>query len=247
MYEKELENLGLGEKETKVYLASLELGADTAQNIAKKAGINRATTYVQIDSLKDKGLMSEFEKGKKTFYVAESPDRLSGLFKTFEAQLDVRKSELQRILPALLDMFSGMGERPRVRFYEGQEGVRMIRQDFLKIKDKIICGFTNLDRLFKFSPEYEKEYIKYRVDNDIHLQVIYTSKKGAVPDANDPARLREAKFLEYDKFPVTADITIYDNKVAIEAYKSKQIGIMIESDEIANAMKCIFKNLWDRM
>ena len=55
MYEKELQDLGLSEKEAKVYLTALEMGAETAQNIAKKANVNRATTYVQIDSLKAKG------------------------------------------------------------------------------------------------------------------------------------------------------------------------------------------------
>lgn len=73
MYEKELQNLGLSEKEAKVYTTSLELGPDTVQNIAKESGINRATTYVQIGTLKEKGLISEFEKGKKTYFVAESP------------------------------------------------------------------------------------------------------------------------------------------------------------------------------
>lgn len=40
MYEKELISFGLSEKEAKVYLAALELGAETAQNLSKKAGIN---------------------------------------------------------------------------------------------------------------------------------------------------------------------------------------------------------------
>ncbi len=72
MYEKELQNLGLTEKEARTYLASLELGPETAQNIAKKTGINRATTYVQIESLKKRGLMSEFEKGALDILVATS-------------------------------------------------------------------------------------------------------------------------------------------------------------------------------
>ena len=93
MYEKELQHLGLSEKEARVYIASLELGADTAQHIAQKATINRATTYVQIEALKKKGLMSEFEKGKKTLYVVESPDRLQSLLRVFEKELDLKKAK----------------------------------------------------------------------------------------------------------------------------------------------------------
>lgn len=41
--ENKLKELGLADKEARVYLASLELGSDTVQNIAKKSGVNRAT------------------------------------------------------------------------------------------------------------------------------------------------------------------------------------------------------------
>ena len=132
MYEKELVSLGLSEKEAKVYLAALDLGPETVQKIAQKAGVNRPTAYVQIESLKEKGLMSQFEKGKKTFYVAESPERLSSLLNAFEKELEFKRAETSRILPALLDVFAGAGERPKVRFLEGVEGLKTIKQEFLK-------------------------------------------------------------------------------------------------------------------
>ena len=113
MYEKELQALGLSEKEAKVFLASLELGPDTVQNIAKKSGINRPTAYVQIESLKKKGLMSEVEKGKKVLNTAESPERLSSLLNALEKELDFKKIEIKRILPALQELSLGAGERPK--------------------------------------------------------------------------------------------------------------------------------------
>ena len=42
--DKELQKIGLSEKEAKVYLAALELGQASVQNIARKAEVNRATT-----------------------------------------------------------------------------------------------------------------------------------------------------------------------------------------------------------
>lgn len=247
MYEKELQDLGLGEKEAKVYLTALELGPETAQNIAKKANVNRATTYVQIDLLKAKGLVSEFEKGKKTFYVAESPDRLRSLFKTFEAELDVRKSELQRVLPTLLEMFAGMGERPKVRFFEGREGIQLMREDFAKIKVKKIYSVINRDKLREFSPNMQDDYVSDRVAKKIPIDIIYTSKEGPDPAYSDPAKYREAKFIDYEKLPINADITIYDEKVVLEGYGDKIIGIVIESQQIAHTMKALFTNLWERL
>ena len=41
MFENELQQLGLSEKEAKVYLASLELGSTSVLEISKKAGLKR--------------------------------------------------------------------------------------------------------------------------------------------------------------------------------------------------------------
>jgi len=247
MYERELQNLGLSEKEAKVYLTALELGADTAQNIAKKAGVNRATTYVQIDSLKQKGLITEFEKGKKTFYVAESPQRLESLFKTFEAELEIRKGELDQALPALLEMFAGMGERPKVRYFEGREGLNHMKADFSKIKTREMYSIINRDKIREFTPHMKEDYIDFRVANKIPIKVIYTKQGGPDPTDKDAEQYRESKFIDYDKFPLNADITIYDEKVVMASYGTKIIGIIIESQQIANALKAIFMNLWERL
>ena len=78
----ELQKIGLSHKEAKVYLANLELGQSSVQNIAKKASVNRATTYVILNSLIEKGLCSTFMQNKKTFYAASDPEQLETIFET---------------------------------------------------------------------------------------------------------------------------------------------------------------------
>ena len=73
---RELNYLGLNEKEAKVYLAALELGKSSVQNIAKKADVNRATTYVVIEALIKRGLMSSANENKKQYFIAEAPEKL---------------------------------------------------------------------------------------------------------------------------------------------------------------------------
>lgn len=245
MYEKELENLGLSEKEARVYVASLELGPETAQNIARKAGINRPTTYLQIESLKEKGLMSEFQRGKKAFYSAESPGRLLSLLNILEKNLEFKQAEAKRILPILNDIFAGAGERPKVRFFEGLVGAKAMQEDFLSVKNKTIESFTNLDKLFETFPKYEDNYTKRRLANGIEALIIYTRKTGPVAGATDPAKLRKAKFVSSDKLPMTADITIFDDKVALITYKAKPVGVFIEDKDIADAMRAIFYLIWN--
>ncbi len=245
MYEKELQNLGLSEKESKVYLAALELGPETVQNIARKADINRPTAYLQIELLKQKGLVSEFEKGKKTYYSAESPERVLSLLNNFQQELEFKKSEVMRILPALNDLFAGAGEKPKVRFFEGIEGVKAMQNDFLAVKDKKIESFTNLDKLFELFPQHEDEYTKQRINKGIKAFVIYTRKEGPVEDATSEKNLREAKYLDQNKIPMSADVTIFDNKVALITYKAKPVSVIIEDADIAAAIRAIFYSVWN--
>ena len=248
MYEKELQQLGLSEKESRIYLASLELGPASAQNIALKADINRPTTYVQIESLKSKGLMSEAIKGGRTLYVAESPERLGSLLAKAEKELELSKEELIRVLPALASLFSGAGEKPLVRFFEGIEGAKAMREDYLRMKGKTVIGFSNLDKLFDVFPKHEEEYSKRRIEAGIRSKAIYTRKAGPLEGDTDPAKLRQAKFISHDKFPVSADITVYDNKVAIVTYKKeKPVGVVIESQEIADTVSAIFSVMWENL
>ncbi len=245
MYEKELQNLGLSEKEAKVYMTALELGPDTAQNIAKQSGINRATTYVQVESLKEKGLMSEFEKGKKTFFVAESPNRLKNLLSVIEKELLIKKAETNTVLPGLLSMFEGMGERPIVRFFEGLEGAKAEREDFLKIKNKMIYGVIDYDKLFTLYPEQQIEYTDVRAKRKIKTKVFYTAK-APVKDANSKKFLREAKYIPSDKLNIEASVTLYDNKIAISTYSSNPMSVVIESEPMAKTCRSLFEFFWSK-
>lgn len=246
MYEKELQTLGLSEKETAVYLAALELGPETAQNLAKKARINRPTTYAQIESLKKKGLMSEITKGKKTFYVAEDPEKLESLLHTFEQELGFKKIELGRILPGLAELFAGAGDRPKVRFFEGIEGARTVQEDILKTSEGG-CSIVNLDKLFALFPKYEEEFSKKRIARNIRARTIYTRQGGPLKNANDPQKLREAKFISPEKFPVEADLTIYGRRVAIMTYHQQSAAVIIESREIAETLRAIFNLIWQSL
>ena len=135
--EKELEQLGLSDKEAKTYLASLSLGGSVVQNIAKKAELKRPTTYFAIEQLIKRGLMSYFEKGKKRYFVAESPERLISLLAARKKRAQLLETQLQKIMPELNSLFGLIGEKPKIQFFEGKEGIVSIREDILKTKTKL--------------------------------------------------------------------------------------------------------------
>jgi sugar-specific transcriptional regulator TrmB len=130
-YIQELMNLGLKDKEACVYLSSLELGPSPAQNIAKKAGVVRATTYVILEELMQMGLVTKYKEGKKTMFSAEAPSQLLRLLEKEEEVIEQRQKELKDILPELQMLAKALGDKPSVRYFEGKEGLAAIRRDMV--------------------------------------------------------------------------------------------------------------------
>jgi sugar-specific transcriptional regulator TrmB len=245
MLEKELQKLGLSDKEAKVYLSSMELGPTPVQEISKKAGVNRATTYVMIESLIGRGLMSSFEKGKKRFFTAESPEQLVALLHKEEAEVKEKTRQMMEILPELKILFAAVEEKPRVKFFEGLEGLRAVQEDILKSKYDQMEEIFSLDdayRTFPPGPDDHRQKLLEKTKN-ISVRVIYTSEQGAILKAKEGKC--ERRHIPIEKFPFTTDITVYGKKIAIGTNRGKLMGVIIESQEMSEALRAMFDLAWE--
>lgn len=247
MLEIDLQKLGLNEKDVKVYLAALELGYSSAQNIAKKAGVNRATTYFIIEGLTKKGLMTEIEKDKKTFFAAEDPSSLGVIIDKKAKEAEEVKNVFKEILPQLESIYNLAAEKPKIRYYEGIDGIRAMRMEFINLSstEKEIVGFISLDKLLKYFPKHEQEITIKRIDKKIKSRILYTNKVGAIENATDEKLLREARYIPTDKFNFTSDISIYGDRISMIFLKEKLGGVIIESKELADMMRAIFDLAWE--
>lgn len=237
-----MKKLGFSDKEAKVYLALLELGNAPVQEIAKKAGVNRATTYVVLDSLKKQGVASTVEQGKKTMYAAENPATLMRLFKLREEEIREKEEEFKKALPELDALFNLSGNRPRVRYFEGKEGLRAMREDVLLSGVKEALNIYSLDEMREvFSSQENEEMARRREAVGLNVRAIYTSKKGVHTGFKSKS---ERRFVPYEKFPFVADIAIYGNRVSITTLRGKLLTVIIENQEIADTWKLIFELAW---
>ena len=70
-----LVNIGLSPKESKVYLAALELGPSPASDIALRSKLNRVSTYDILEKLIKRGFISTYTQKRVKYFVATEPDR----------------------------------------------------------------------------------------------------------------------------------------------------------------------------
>ncbi len=248
-----IEELGLSNKEARVYVASLMVGPSAVQRIAEQAAIKRVTTYVILESLIGLGLVSQTVKGKKTFFIAEDPSNLKRLIEKREQELKEQKSNFQQILPELSALKSVPKDSPNIRFYDSSDGIRTIMNNFLEEArksangDVVIRAFSNLDQLYIHFPELSKSQVNTaRVKAGIHSHFLYTSAQGPLLKLGDPTNNRESRWVPIDKFDMGGDFTIVgDNVLMISFVGVHPIGVAITSPEIARGMRAIFDLAWE--
>ena len=235
-----IKQLGISENEARVYVAALELGQATVQDLGKKARVKRTTVYTTIEGLKEKGLLAETKKGKKTLFIAQNPEALLSLS-------EKRLVEIKKALPELKSIYNAGGaEKPKLKFYEGKEGYFVVYQDILKQNPKELLVIASYkDWLKHIDLAFEEEWTQQRIKQGIFLRWLDFKTKETIKKAKEGKKgLREIRFLQ-DKFAFTSATFIYNGKIILMSGKAKDfMAIVIENQEFFQTHKQLFELLW---
>lgn len=249
-----LQKIGLSDKDAEVYLACLELGTQPASVIAKKAGLKRPTTYLILEGLLKKGLVSEYTGSNVKYFTSVSPEYLLNYVEKQRRELTSHQRELEQFLPQFQSLTNPYSLNPRVRFYEGMEGIERVMNDTLTSKEPLRC-YSTMDAWFARSDT--KDYILWYGKQRVHVKKIPIRSinpdtpvarkylEDDYPDVEINPNMSHFRWLPKDIQVFSNEINIYDNKVAIACLgKNELLGIIIESESIAATQKSIFEVAW---
>ncbi|MCX6780884.1 MAG: hypothetical protein NT003_02075 [Candidatus Magasanikbacteria bacterium] len=237
-WKKILKSLGLTDSETTIYILSLELGPAPVQDIARKAGVSRMTTYTAIESLTNRGLMSSVLKGKKMLYAAENPERLISFVKGKVIEAETTLREIEHSLGEL--KLKQRGEKPAVRLLEGIEGLQTYLEDVIATKPNDTCEFYNADTVFEvFTPDDLKPLREHMSRLKVKGRALHSGTLKM-----DPRKEVETVKIIHPHKNFGGDIFVYGNKVALSTLHGKIITVIIESQEIADTIQALFDLAW---
>jgi len=185
-----------------------------------------------------------FQKGKKRYYVSESPDRLMSILRLQQKELEEKKSELEGVLPMLMSLYNAEGAKPQVRYLEGIEGTETVRKVFEGLAGDFVT-IVPIDDVAKTEAiiHGRDEHLHRVIENGVQGKALIVSA-----DAN-PAHLPdlghvESRIVDAKVFPIHAEITVRGNHVFFFSYKSSHLSLVIVSQEIADAVKALFDLAW---
>jgi len=235
--QKVLEQFGLNKKQAKIYLAVLELGSATVNNISRKSDLARSSCYDLLDSLIKKGIANSFSKKGVKYFSVDDPQKI---FKLAQEKAEV----LQGVLPQLNALYASAKEKPAVRFYQGIEGMKNIFREILKDNNPEVLSFGSADDLLKTMGDYHLEFVKKRVKAKMLARTILRKTKMAQQRKElGQKELRQVRFISQD-FNYQGTMTIFGNKIAFFSFIKDHVAVLIESKEIANIQKAMFEYVW---
>ena len=236
-----LQDFGLSESETAVYIALLEAGRELGgSDIAKRAAIPRQYVYAAIPSLRERGLVIEIPHGKQSRYKAVSQGEIEKIAKRklVEAEKLVRE----------LSAFSRLGYEQDFEVIQGEEAIqcyefRMVESldagDVEYIIGGASDGFTKTmgPLLKRYLNEKKKKNIGVKYIGSLNEEPYYKQFIGLYSN-------QEYRFMS--KLPQgIAHMVVRKDSVSFYSFLNPPLIYVVKSPVVAKNYEQFFLMLWD--
>lgn len=239
-----LQNYGLSQKEARVYLTVLELWTSVASTIARRAELNRVTTYTLLEDMKRDGIVNETAKDGIKYYSVISPN-------TLLKQLEYKYESFKEKVPELLAMAEKFGNKPKVQFYDGANGLKLLFKEIILSWEVMPAGepFLTFVGTNKIDPTFlewlNKEWSPRRLK--FKRKSIAIAAKSTSEYADFNIKRHDSIVIDDPVFDLANEIVMYGNtKVAILMYQTNELcWLSIDSLTLHNGLKSMFHLIWN--
>lgn len=236
-----LMQLGLTKPQAKAYILLIKEGKLSPPVLASKIGESRTNAYKILDKLVEIQLAKKTEENKKFVYRPENPVALENLAREARDHMLQQEKQVKNYLPTLLNYFYTYSEQPGVRFFQGEAGIKEIFNDMLRTRKTIYLLRSPADIKF-YNEEFFLKFREKRAKLGIETQALTPNVKSAIHSPELDARNKFMRtWLPKEAYDASVEWNAYGDKVAIISYGQEAIGMIIESPQIAESFRRIFK------
>ncbi len=236
MIEK-LQKFGLSEKEARVCAALFEIPGSVVTDVAKRASINRSTTYVLLESLGKRGLVSISERRGVRVYSPVSPDRLVEMAET-ELSKSKELLDLSRELASSIKkMLTSEPSRSKVKVYESAEGIKIISENKLNAKEGV-RSYAAIKELRDVFPRFFQGFEKRQSAQGKAIKQLAPDTAETREFLRESGKVSATIGLIPDS-GFTSGLDVFDNKVTFIS-PEENTALVIESKQFAHAVKALF-------
>ncbi len=241
MEEINLEEIGLTEGESKVYLSLLRLGASTIGKIIKEAQVSNSKIYDILDRLNKKGLVGVSIINNVKNFEAKNPSVISDLISDKEENINKVKKEI----PRLQEMYEYAEPIQEAEILQGIRGIKTFTEMILEKLNKgdvfYILGAPSESN--ELMGAYFQDWHKRRVKKGVKCKILYNKDAKKWAERRSKTSLTEIKFLpENVKTPALVDIG--KDYVTTILFGERPLCIIIKNKKIYESYLSYFQLLW---
>ena len=232
-----LEEIGLNRREARIYLAVLQHPESNLADITKRTLIPRMSCHAILRGMLQKGYIDILVRKRRRYFVAVPPHRIL-------ERLSRRAGEFKEALPRFERHAQAGPAQPRIRFFEGIEGIRAVFRRILDEK-RPFFAITCIDDMETVASDYFREFIARRTKQRLPVKLLTNRTPASVRlKTQDNKELRETRFVP-ERYRFHTANYISGNTVALLSLKQKPpTALIIEDQEIAQTNAMYFELLW---
>lgn len=235
---KLLEDSGLSDKESSVYLALLELGQATVARIAHITKLKRSIIYVTLEDLARQGYVSRVTSRKIITYAVSDPSIIA-------ARLTTTAKYFSEMLPYLQTLGNKNNQRPRITYYDTWEGIWNVFRETSYCKNVLLV--TSYARLMQRHPVATEAWFAgcergvYKLKGWKHLVPDKPSEMEFIQRLTHIGQ--NVRTIAGDDFH-SVDLAVYDDKVSITAIEEHPFMVVLQSVSLACSLRAMLESIW---
>jgi sugar-specific transcriptional regulator TrmB len=234
-----LTQAGLSELQAKIYLYLIQNGQKTPAEIASAISENRTTVYSATEKLESLGIISQKDRGKISAYVPNHPSVLEPIAEKRLRSAARHAKNLEANLPSLINYYNEHQNTPGATTFYGEEGIQIIWDKILATKETYYFIRSRYDN--SLNNKKLDEFKKARVAAKIHAESISPSEFAQMGNEELSSKfLFTRTLLPKEEYDSPIEINIFGDNIAFINYSKDGMSTIIESPEIADAMRQVF-------
>ncbi len=235
--------LGLTQKESKVFLELVSLGASTVSKWARRCDINRSSMYVILERFLVEGLVTTFTHRSILHVQAISMAEIPALLYDKETIVKRTRDLFIKNLPDLQKLEKTHNIKPKVQFFEGKSRVEAMYEEV--IKEKSFKAFFHPERVKANMPEYFHKIPQALKTNGGSAKELLIRCREAEEYINLYQSDKHQIAILPRSITFSSDTIITKQKIYLVGYSSSDVvATEIWNEELAQTQSVLFDLIW---
>lgn len=245
----ELCSLGMLEREAWIYLTLAQHGRIQATVLARKIGIPRTSVYPSLESLIQRGFVSEHIESGTTFFSANTPDALLTELNSEKRELEQRTQRAQILATRLKPLFRKSSYSvPSLEYFDGSENVENMLHRYLdewmtsmRQTGDILWGYQDHTFVQTYQ-EWLELYWKTKSPN--HQIRLFSNESEEERALRHQVSGREIRTLPGGQELMTTLWISGDYVTVIMTREQPHYGFQVRDIVFAESLRRVFQSLW---